>query len=106
MPPAAFLLSPYRWLRAISRRKAKISDGPNMAYDLCTRQETAHAAVRLALRRDHKLELHAFVLIRILSIPKTTSGKIQQYATRDAFLSHSLDARAKWNAAGGLKLMQ
>ncbi|MEI7997149.1 MAG: hypothetical protein WCH01_19835, partial [Methylococcaceae bacterium] len=63
-------------------------------------------AVRLALRRDHGLELHAFVLIRILSIPKTTSGKIQRYATRDAFLSHSLDARAKWTSADGLKLMQ
>jgi hypothetical protein len=35
----------------------------------------------LELRRDHGLELHAFVLIRILSIPKTTSGKIQRYAT-------------------------
>ena len=63
-------------------------------------------AVSVALRRNHGLELHAFVLIRILSIPKTTSGKIQRYATRDAFLSSSLDARAEWTAEGGLKLMQ
>ena len=63
-------------------------------------------AVRLALRRDHGLELHAFVLIRILSIPKTTSGKIQRYATRKAFLSRSLEVRAEWTAEGDLKLMK
>ena len=68
--------------------------------------ESIILAVRQALHRDHELELHAFALIRILSIPKTTSGKIQRYATRDAFLSSSLDVRAEWTAEGGLKLMQ
>jgi len=49
MPPAAFLLSPYRWLRAISRLKATISGAPNMAYDLCTRQITAEQRSTLDL---------------------------------------------------------
>ena len=37
MPPAAFLQSPFRWLKAISDFKANVSGGPDMAYDLCSR---------------------------------------------------------------------
>jgi acyl-CoA synthetase (AMP-forming)/AMP-acid ligase II/acyl carrier protein len=35
MSPAAFLQSPFRWLRAISEHGATTSGGPNFAYDLC-----------------------------------------------------------------------
>ena len=35
MPPLAFLESPYRWLKAISRYRATLSGAPNFAYDLC-----------------------------------------------------------------------
>jgi len=38
MSPASFLQSPFRWLQAISERKATISGGPNFAYDLCVRK--------------------------------------------------------------------
>ncbi|QMV14111.1 non-ribosomal peptide synthetase/type I polyketide synthase [Vibrio spartinae] len=33
--PASFLQRPYRWLQAISDKRAYISGGPNFAYDLC-----------------------------------------------------------------------
>lgn len=49
MPPAAFLQSPYRWLRAISRLKVNVSGGPDMAYDLCARQVTAEQKATLDL---------------------------------------------------------
>jgi len=49
MPPAAFLQSPYRWLKAISRLKANVSGGPDMAYDLCARQVTAEQKATLDL---------------------------------------------------------
>ena len=38
MEPTAFLQSPVRWLRAISRFRAGISGGPNFAYELCVRK--------------------------------------------------------------------
>lgn len=49
MPPAAFLQSPYRWLRAISELKATVSGGPDMAYELCARQVTAEQKATLDL---------------------------------------------------------
>lgn len=35
MTPNAFLQQPIRWLKAISRYKARVSGAPNFAYDLC-----------------------------------------------------------------------
>jgi acyl-CoA synthetase (AMP-forming)/AMP-acid ligase II len=35
MAPVAFLQRPARWLRAISQFGARVSGGPNFAYDLC-----------------------------------------------------------------------
>ena len=35
MAPAAFLQRPIRWLKAVSRFRARISGGPNFAYELC-----------------------------------------------------------------------
>ena len=37
----AFLDKPLRWLRAISKYKARTSGGPNFAYELCLRQVSA-----------------------------------------------------------------
>ncbi|WP_157376027.1 type I polyketide synthase, partial [Burkholderia ubonensis] len=39
-PPAAFLKRPYRWLKAISDHRARITAAPNFAYELCTRKIT------------------------------------------------------------------
>ena len=41
MPPFAFLEKPLRWLRAITKYKARTSGGPNFAYELCLRQVSA-----------------------------------------------------------------
>jgi acyl-CoA synthetase (AMP-forming)/AMP-acid ligase II/7-keto-8-aminopelargonate synthetase-like enzyme/acyl carrier protein len=38
MPPVAFLQSPVRWLKAISKYAATTSGGPNFAYDLCVQK--------------------------------------------------------------------
>jgi acyl-CoA synthetase (AMP-forming)/AMP-acid ligase II/7-keto-8-aminopelargonate synthetase-like enzyme/acyl carrier protein len=38
MPPVAFLQSPVRWLKAISKYGATTSGGPNFAYDLCVQK--------------------------------------------------------------------
>ena len=49
MAPAAFLARPFRWLQAISRRRATTSGGPNFAYDLCVRSVTAEQKASLDL---------------------------------------------------------
>ena len=48
------------------------------------------AAVRRAVAEHHELEVHAVVLIRTGSIPKTSSGKIQRRATSAAYLEGTL----------------
>jgi acyl-CoA synthetase (AMP-forming)/AMP-acid ligase II len=35
MAPQAFLIRPWRWLKAIHANRATISAGPNFAYELC-----------------------------------------------------------------------
>ncbi|MCW7541683.1 fatty acyl-AMP ligase [Aquabacterium sp. A7-Y] len=47
MPPAVFAQRPWLWLKAISHYRARVSGGPNFAYDLCV--ERAPTALREAL---------------------------------------------------------
>lgn len=49
MPPVAFLRRPVRWLQAITKYGARISGGPNFAYDLCVRKVTAEQMADLDL---------------------------------------------------------
>ncbi|MCP2012453.1 condensation domain-containing protein, partial [Duganella violaceipulchra] len=39
-PPAAFLLRPYRWLKALSDYRGRITTAPNFAYELCVNKIT------------------------------------------------------------------
>ena len=57
-------------------------------------------AIRRDVAREHELVVDSIVLVRAGSIPKTSSGKIQRHACRDAFLERSLDVVAEWHRAG------
>ncbi|MGA9773066.1 MAG: amino acid adenylation domain-containing protein [Blastocatellia bacterium] len=48
-------------------------------------------SIRRAVGEEHELEIHAIVLIRAGSLPKTSSGKIQRFACRARFLDNELD---------------
>lgn len=39
-PPAAFVMRPYRWLKLISDYRARITGGPNFAFQLCVQRVT------------------------------------------------------------------
>jgi amino acid adenylation domain-containing protein len=49
------------------------------------------AAVRHAVAEQHDAHVHAVVLIKAGSLPKTSSGKIQRLTCRDKFVAGSLD---------------
>ena len=57
----------------------------------------AIAAIRRALAEQHDIEMHAIRLIKMLSLPKTSSGKVQRRACREAFLAGALDIVATWD---------
>ncbi|MBD1902823.1 non-ribosomal peptide synthetase [Trichocoleus sp. DQ-A3] len=51
MSPASFLVSPYRWLKAISDYQGTTSGGPNFAYELCVQKITPEQKETLDLSR-------------------------------------------------------
>lgn len=52
--------------------------------------------IRQAIAEEHELPLHALLLLKIGSIPRTSSGKIQRHACKNGFLDGSLDVVAAW----------
>src|SRR6266542_4414959 len=53
--------------------------------------ETVIDAIRQEIAKNHELHAYAIVLIRKGRLPKTSSGKIQRRACKEAFLAGSLD---------------
>jgi 8-amino-7-oxononanoate synthase len=58
-------------------------------------------SIRRAIVAEHELPPESIVLVRFGSIPKTSSGKLQRYACRQAFLDGTLTEVASWNAWDG-----
>jgi 8-amino-7-oxononanoate synthase len=55
-------------------------------------------AIRRNVSAEHELPVDAIALIKAGSIPKTSSGKIQRHASRNAFLDGALETVALWQA--------
>lgn len=53
--------------------------------------------IRQAVAREYDQQIYATVLVKTGSIPKTSSGKIQRRACREAFLNGSLDVVQDWS---------
>jgi 8-amino-7-oxononanoate synthase len=60
-------------------------------------------AIRVAVAREHELQLDAIVLVRAGSVPKTSSGKIQRHACRKGFLEQQLKVVAQWPPPPGAR---
>lgn len=54
------------------------------------------SAVRRAVAEQHEISVHAVVLLKTNSIPKTSSGKIQRHVCRANFLDGTLAAVGSW----------
>ncbi|MGD9649080.1 MAG: AMP-binding protein, partial [Pirellulales bacterium] len=55
--------------------------------------------IREAVTREHELILDAVVLVKAGSIPKTSSGKIQRHAARQAFAKGALKVIEQWSSS-------
>lgn len=53
-------------------------------------------SIRMAVAKEHELQLDAIVLVRAGSVPKTSSGKIQRHACRRGFLDGHLKVVKQW----------
>lgn len=58
--------------------------------------EDVVAAIRRALTESHEVSPDTIVLIEPRTIPRTSSGKIQRYACREAFLAGLLEVVHEW----------
>jgi len=61
--------------------------------------EEVFQSVRRAIAEEHDLPVEVVVLVQAGSIPKTSSGKIQRHACRNAFLDGTLEVVAQWQAS-------
>ncbi|MCI4650376.1 AMP-binding protein [Phaeodactylibacter sp.] len=53
-------------------------------------------AIRQAVSEVFEIQPHAIVLIRPMSLPKTSSGKVQRYAAREDYQNGALRIMHKW----------
>lgn len=54
-------------------------------------------AIRAAVSRQHRLQVHAVVLLKPGSLPKTTSGKVQRLGCKVDFQENTLNAVGRWS---------
>jgi FkbH-like protein len=55
-------------------------------------------SIRLALGEEHELSVHAVVLIRAGTLPRTSSGKVQRHRCCAEFHAGTLEVIAEWGA--------
>ncbi|MFM6013359.1 MAG: hypothetical protein ACKO99_22385 [Dolichospermum sp.] len=53
-------------------------------------------AIRRAVTEQYGLPIHAVLLLKTASLPKTSSGKVQRSACRERFLNHTLEVLSHW----------
>ena len=58
--------------------------------------EEVVSAIRNTIREQNGLEVHAVLLLRTASLPKTSSGKVQRHACKNGYLDRSLKVVGQW----------
>lgn len=60
--------------------------------------DTVTSAMIEAVAKRHELQVHAILLLKPLSIPKTSSGKIQRHACKAGYLAETLKVVGEWQS--------
>jgi acyl-CoA synthetase (AMP-forming)/AMP-acid ligase II len=68
--------------------------------DVHALSQQAIADIRRAIHEVHGLPVCGIVFVPAGSLPRTTSGKLQRFLCRDAFVAGDLDALCHWVAPG------
>jgi acyl-CoA synthetase (AMP-forming)/AMP-acid ligase II/3-oxoacyl-(acyl-carrier-protein) synthase/acyl carrier protein len=55
-------------------------------------------AIRTAVTAEHEIPSHAVLLVDLLSIPTTSSGKVRRAACKQKFIDGQLEPMAQWQA--------
>lgn len=63
-------------------------------------KETVIAQIRKEVAQEFDIVVGGVVLIKPMNLPKTSSGKIQRYLTREQYLNKKLKVVAEWPAEG------
>ena len=58
--------------------------------------EDVAAAIRRSVMEEHELTVHVIALVRPVTLPKTSSGKLQRFAARDALHAGTLESVFFW----------
>lgn len=61
-----------------------------------TSYEEVFQKIREVLAQNHEIKTHAIVLLKKGHLPKTSSGKIQRSAAKEAFLKNTFKTLAEW----------
>ena len=77
-------------------RIALVAETDPGRLDTPTAAQETIAAIRTAITEMHGVQPSAVTLVEPGTIAKTTSGKLQRFACRDAFLAGSLTVLAAW----------
>jgi len=77
-------------------RIAIVAEADVRQLDTPESAQAAIATIRRSVAECHGVLLDAVALVAPGAIPKTTSGKLQRFACRDAFLSDRLSILAVW----------
>jgi len=64
-----------------------------------------YAAIRAAIAEEHGIQAHAIALLKPGGVPKTTSGKVQRSACREAWRKGDLNLAGVWQQAQSLAPM-
>jgi acyl carrier protein len=67
-------------------------------------EDEVFTAIRHAVAEEHGLELHAIVLLRTASLPKTVTNKTRRRASCEAYLAGALDSVAAWSSPSAGRL--
>ncbi|WP_416336925.1 fatty acyl-AMP ligase [Crocosphaera sp. UHCC 0190] len=86
-------VSPEQEKRMSSDRCAQESVDPGFEAELSEPPvfETIVRSIKQAIAKHHGLQVNRVLLLRVGTIPKTSSGKIQRYACRQGFLEETLN---------------
>ncbi|MGK7948453.1 MAG: fatty acyl-AMP ligase [Xenococcaceae cyanobacterium] len=79
-------------IKQFDRRSEHIDPGFEVSLERPLEMDAAISSIRQAVAKNHGIQVYAILLLRVGSIPKTSSGKIQRYACRNGFLNGELMA--------------